>query len=101
MTEDAGAGGADRQDAGLSPVSLAALGEIPLAVEVRVGSTELTLAQLLECGAGTVLELDASADSMADLLIGGQPVARGELVAVDGRLGIRIVEVVNSDEDDG
>ncbi len=101
MTEDTDSGGAERQDSGLSPVAMAALGEIPLAVEVRVGSAELTLAELLECGAGTVLELDASADSMADLLIGGEPVARGELVAVDGRLGIRIVEVVSGDEDDG
>ncbi|MFP3902686.1 MAG: FliM/FliN family flagellar motor switch protein [Armatimonadota bacterium] len=100
MNEDTGGTGAGRQDSGLSPVALAALGEIPLAVEVRVGSAELTLAELLECKAGTVLELDASADSMADLLIGGQPVARGELVAVDGRLGIRIVEVATGDEDD-
>lgn len=81
----------------LSPVVLAALGEMELPVEARVGAAHITLGELLECGPGTVLELDTPVSGPVDLLVGGQLVARGELVAIDTQLGLRIVEVVAED----
>ena len=81
----------------LSPVVLAALGEMELPVEARVGAARITLGELLECGPGTVLELDTPVSGPVDLLVGGQLVARGELVAIDTQLGLRIVEVVAED----
>lgn len=88
----------DRNDSG-SPEVLSALSEVSLPVEVRVGKTEMTLRELRECDAGTVLSLGTGTDELVDLFIGGQMVARGELVAVDAELGIRIVEVVDGDDE--
>lgn len=79
----------------LSSVVLAALGQVQLPVEVRVGSATMSLGELTDCGPGTVLTLDTEVGELADLLIGGQLVARGELVAMDDQLGLRIVEVVS------
>jgi len=84
---------ADAVDARLSPVVLAALGDVALPIEVRVGSASLSLDALLACSPGTVIELDAAVGDPAEVLIGGRPVARGELVAVGDRLGVRITEI--------
>ena len=81
----------------LSSVVLAALGEMELPVEARVGAARLTLTELLECGPGTVLQLDTPVSGPVDLLVGGQLVARGELVAIDTQLGLRIVEIITED----
>ncbi len=81
----------------LSSVVLAALGEMELPVEARVGAARITLGELLECGPGTVLQLDTPVSGPVDLLVGGQLVARGELVAIDTQLGLRIVEIVAED----
>ncbi len=43
---------------------------------------------------GTPLGLDQLADEPVDLVVAGRPVARGELIVVDGKLGVRIVEVL-------
>ena len=48
--------------------------------------------QLLK--AGDSLRLDQMADEPLDVLVAGRPIARGELVTVEGRLGIRIVELL-------
>jgi len=89
-----GSEGADSESSALSSVVLAALGDMSLAVEVRVGSAKISLRELLDCTPGTVLALDAPVGGLVDLLVGGQLVARGELVAIDSQVGLRIVEIV-------
>ena len=96
--------GQEPSDAGtvLSPLVLAALGEMELPVEARVGAARITLGELLESGPGTVLKLDTPVSGPVDLLVGGQLVARGELVSIDTQLGLRIVEIVaGSGADEG
>src|SRR5439155_14890213 len=44
--------------------------------------------------AGSLLRLDQLADEPLNMLVAGQPVARGELFVVDGKLGVRIVELL-------
>jgi flagellar motor switch protein FliN/FliY len=84
----------------LSAVVLGALGDMQLALEVRVGSAHMSLRELTECSPGTVLTLDSAVGGLADLLIGGHLVARGELVAIDDQLGLRIVEIVTAEGSD-
>jgi len=53
------------------------------------------LRDILELGAGSVLELDREIQDPADLLLDGKLIARGEVVVVDGNFGLRVTEVVS------
>ncbi len=75
------------------PVSMAQLMDVPVEVTVEVGSVRVNLGELMQLGAGSVLELDREAHEPADILVNGKVVARGEIVTVGGRYGVRIVSV--------
>ena len=70
------------------------LADIPLRLSVEVGSTSLKLAELMDLNEGSVVELDRQANEMLDILVNGTLVARGEVVTVGGKFGIRVVDVV-------
>jgi len=70
------------------------LADIPLRLSVEVGSTSLKLAELMDLNEGSVVELDRQANELLDILVNGTLVARGEVVTVGGKFGIRVVDVV-------
>lgn len=70
------------------------LAEIPLRVSVEVGSTALRLSDLMDLSEGSVVELDRQAHELLDIMVNGTLVAKGEVVTVNGRFGIRVVDVV-------
>ncbi|RST31562.1 flagellar motor switch protein FliN [Sphingomonas ginkgonis] len=72
------------------------LADVSLRITVEVGSASLTLTDLLGLTKGSVVELDREADALLDILANGKLIARGEVVAVDGRYGIRIAEIVDA-----
>jgi flagellar motor switch protein FliN len=71
------------------------LAGVSLRVSVEVGSTALKLAELLNLSEGSVVELDRQANDLLDILANGTLIARGEIVTVDNRYGVRVVEVVS------
>jgi flagellar motor switch protein FliN len=73
------------------------LAGISLRISVEVGSASLTLSELLRLGEGSVVELDRQANDFLDIFANGTLIARGEIVDVDGRYGIRVVDVVAAD----
>jgi flagellar motor switch protein FliN len=84
-------------DEGLSGRNYRLLADIPLRLSVEVGSTSLRLSELLDLAEGSVVELDRQANELLDILVNGTLVAKGEVVTVNGRFGIRVVEVVATD----
>ncbi len=62
-------------------------------LDARLGSASMTVEQLLALRAGGVLTLDAQLNSLVELHLNGALVGRGEIVAVDDRFGVRIVEI--------
>ncbi|MBC5811042.1 MAG: flagellar motor switch protein FliN [Candidatus Eremiobacteraeota bacterium] len=72
--------------------------EVPLGLCAELGRRSLRLSELLALGAGTVIDLDRRASAPIDVLVNGCVVARGEIVAVDDRYGVRITEVVGRRE---
>ncbi len=70
------------------------LADIPLRLSVEVGSTSLKLAELMDLAEGSVVELDRQANELLDIFVNGTLVARGEVVTVGGKFGIRVVDVV-------
>lgn len=71
-----------------------ALGDIPVKVTAELGTTELSLKDVLELSEGSIIELNRLAGEPLDLKVGGQVVAQGEVVAVDDSYGLRITNVV-------
>lgn len=70
------------------------LSDIPVRLSVEVGSTSLRLSELMDLAEGSVVELDRQANELLDILVNGTLVAKGEVVTVNGRFGIRVVDVV-------
>jgi flagellar motor switch protein FliN len=70
------------------------LAGVTLRISVEVGSASLTLAELLSLNEGSVIELDRQANDLLDIFANGTLVAKGEVVAVEGRYGIRVIDIV-------
>ncbi len=73
------------------------LSGVSLRLSVEVGSASLKLSELLALSKGNVVELDRQTSDPLDIFANGTLIARGEIVNVDGRFGIRILEVVAND----
>lgn len=69
----------------------AALDDLPLKLVCQVGSLELTLAQLRELGAGSVLQLNTPGVDSVDLMVNGRRVGQGQLVKIGDGLGVRLL----------
>jgi flagellar motor switch protein FliN len=62
-------------------------------LQVCVGEAELSVGELLAAKEHQILVLDRTVDQPVDMLLEGKVVARGQLVAVDGRFAVRITEL--------
>ena len=84
-------------EAGLGRNNMRLLADIPVRMSVEVGSTQLRLAEIMALGEGSVVQLDRQADELLDIMVNGTLVARGEVVTVNGRYGIRVVEIASAE----
>ena len=75
--------------------NLRVLENIDVKLTVEVGSAELKIRELLRLNEGSVIELDRLAGDPLDILINGTMIAKGEVVMVGERFGIRFVEIVD------
>ena len=83
----------DKMAADLRPVF-----DVPVSVQAVIGRTTIEVANLLELGPGSVLELDRRVGEAIDIYVNSRLVARGEVVVVDDRLGVTMTEIIkNSD----
>jgi len=83
-------------DAGLGR-NMRMLADIPVRMSVEVGSTQLRLAEIMALAEGSVVQLDRQADELLDIMVNGTLVARGEVVTVNGRYGIRVIEIASAE----
>lgn len=67
--------------------------DIPVLLTFEVGRLSVTLGQLRRLGAGSVLELGRSQDGLVEIAAHGRPVGQGELVEIEGAVGVRIVRL--------
>jgi flagellar motor switch protein FliN len=75
------------------PQNLDLLLDVPVGLTVQLGSCELSMKDVLELNLGSVVQLDREAGSPVDLHINNKLVARGEVVVVDNRFGLKITEL--------
>ena len=67
--------------------------DVPVELTVEIGRTTMTIRETLEMGPGSIVALDRMTGEPVDLLVNGQTIARGEVVAIDEELGLRITEI--------
>jgi flagellar motor switch protein FliN/FliY len=73
---------------------LDAILDIPVEISVEIGRARMPISQLIKLAPGAVVELDRMAGEPLDVLANGRLVARGEVVVMNDRYGIRLTEVV-------
>ena len=80
------------------PAELAFLHDIPIDLVVELGRTTLSVRELSRLEADDVIELNRLVNEPLEIRAGGQAFARGEVVVVDDRVGLRITELVERTE---
>ncbi|VXC14857.1 flagellar motor switching and energizing component [Pseudomonas sp. 8BK] len=72
--------------------------DIPVSISMEVGSTDITIRNLLQLNQGSVVELDRLAGEPLDVLVNGTLIAHGEVVVVNEKFGIRLTDVISPSE---
>lgn len=70
--------------------------DLDLPVSVRFGKVKMPLAQALELGDGSIVELDSRVDDPVEVLVHGKVVALGQLVVVDGHYGVEVTSLAGN-----
>ena len=86
---------ADTSNSNSGIENLKVLENIEVKLTVEVGSSELKIRDLLRLNEGSVVELERLAGDPLDILANGVKIAKGEVVMVGERFGIRFTEVTN------
>lgn len=69
--------------------------DVPVTLSLEVGRTKMTVGNLLSLRQGSVVELDRLAGEPLDVLVNGQLVAHGEIVVINDKFGIRLIDVIS------
>ena len=72
--------------------------DIPVTISMQVGSTSITIRNLLQLNQGSVIELDRLAGEPLDVLVNGTLIAHGEVVVINEKFGIRMTDVISPAE---
>ena len=78
--------------------NLKVLENIEVKLTVEVGNTEIKIKDLLRLNEGSVVELERLAGEPLDILANGTKIAKGEVVMVGEKFGIRFTEVADPEE---
>jgi flagellar motor switch protein FliN/FliY len=69
--------------------------DIPLEISVELGRTKMLVNDLLKLGQGSVVELTKMADAPMDVYVNRKLFARGEVVVVNEKFGIRLTDIIS------
>jgi flagellar motor switch protein FliN/FliY len=69
--------------------------DIPLEVSVELGKTCMIINDLLQLGQGSVIELNKLAGEPLEILVNSKLIARGEVVVINEKFGVRITDIIS------
>jgi flagellar motor switch protein FliN/FliY len=72
--------------------------DIPMQVTVELGRTKMAIKELLQLSQGSIIELNKMAGDHLEVFVNNKLIARGEVVVVNDRFGIRISEILSPQE---
>jgi len=81
-----------------SDVNLDVVLDIPVSISMEIGRTKISIRNLLQLNQGSVVELDRLAGEPMDVLVNGTLIARGEVVVVNEKFGIRLTDIISPAE---
>ncbi len=81
-----------------TPKNLDLIMDIDLEVKIRVGEKYMLIKDILDLKDGSIIELDKSIEEPMDILVNGKVVARGVVVVVGGKFGIKITHIETREE---
>ncbi|WDR07537.1 flagellar motor switch protein FliN [Devosia rhodophyticola] len=79
-----------------SAADLEAVFDVPVRISVVLGRTKMPVSNLLKMDVGTVIELNRQVGEAVEIYVNERLVARGEIVLVEGRLGVTMTEVIKA-----
>jgi len=68
--------------------------DVPVSLTIELGSCQLPMREVLQLSIGSVVQLDKAADAPVELSVNGKLIARGEVVVIEDRYGVKITEVM-------
>ncbi|HEC24776.1 MAG TPA: flagellar motor switch protein FliN [bacterium] len=77
------------------PKNLDFILDIPLTISVELGRTKMIINDMLQLGQGSVLELTKLAGEPLDIYVNGKLMARGEVVLVNDKFGVRLTDIIS------
>jgi flagellar motor switch protein FliN/FliY len=78
-------------------IEIARFADVPIEVEVELDRRLLSVRELLDLDAGSVIGMSRSAGENIDLYVGGQLVGYGEIVLIENHIGVRITDFKSED----
>ncbi len=72
--------------------------DIPVRLSMEVGNTNITIRKLLQLTKGSIVELTRTAGEPLDVLVNGTLVAQGEVVVVNDKFGVRLLDVISPEQ---
>ncbi len=70
--------------------------DVPVNLTIELGSCQLPMKEVLQLNIGSVVQLDKPADAPVELNVNGKLIARGEVVVVEDRFGVKVTEVLGA-----
>jgi flagellar motor switch protein FliN len=80
----------------LQPAKLDFILDIPLEITVELGRTKMLIHDLLKLGQGSVIELGKPAGETLEILANNRLIAKGDVVVMNDKYGIRLTEVIST-----
>ncbi|MHB8770889.1 MAG: flagellar motor switch protein FliN [Syntrophales bacterium] len=87
-----------KRDSGKGALALDFILDIPLTLNVELGRSQLLINELLQLGQGSVIELTKLAGEPMDVFVNQRLIARGEVVVVNEKFGVRLTDIVSPSE---
>jgi flagellar motor switch protein FliN len=79
-----------------NPANLDLVLDVPVNLTIELGSCQLPMRDVLQLQVGSVVQLEKPADAPVELSVNGKLIARGEVVVIEERFGLKITEVLGS-----
>ncbi len=71
------------------------LADVPLTIQVVLGGSMVSVKDLIQLQKGSVIELEKLAGEPLDVHLNGQSIAKGEVVVINDKYGIRLTDIVD------
>lgn len=78
-------------------VDLELVYDVPLQISAVLGRATMKISQLVKLSRGSVIELDKKVGDPVEIFVNDRLVAKGEIVLVDNKIGITVMETIKKD----